>query len=134
MELVTQQNSEEPQLANGSYAEEPAGLDQLARRRLIRLVLLGSLLFLGCALANIFFVSVLIAVYCLVLCVGKRLDPVDVLVVVVAVEPMLGPYRFCGTFHLDRLLVVLAVASLWGTKGPYFRRFVSNQLDIALCL
>jgi hypothetical protein len=133
MELLTAQKSEESPINSGSFVEEPSGLDPIVRRRLIRLVLAGSLLFLGCALAKVFFVSILIALYFLVLFLGKRLDPVDVLVIVLAVEPLLGPYRVYGSFHLDRVLVLLALASLWSAKGPHYRRFVSNKLDLALC-
>jgi len=78
-------------------------------------------------------VSLGILFYFLCLQLRGRLDPVDVLVIVLAAAPWLGTYRFSG-FNFDRGIALLGLASLWSAKGPKHRRFLFNKLDFTLCI
>ena len=97
------------------------------------MVVVLSLVFVACAAAQIPYVSLVILFGFFCLQMQGRFDPVDILVIVVAAEPWLGSDRFFG-FHLDRGLVVLTLASLWGAHGPAHRRFLVNRMDVTLCV
>jgi O-antigen ligase len=116
-----------------AMVDTPPSLDPDARRRLVRFIICGSIVFVGCALAKISFIPVLASLFFFIRYLQGRLDPVETLVVVLAVAPWLGPYGFAG-FGLDfnRVFVVLALATLWSAKGPSRIRFLSNGLDLAL--
>jgi O-antigen ligase len=118
----------EPLVADAAPRLEPD-----ARKRLVRFIVRGSIVFLGCALAKVSFISVLVILFFLWRYLQGRLDPVETLVVVLAVEPWMGIYRyFQFGFDFDRAFVVLALATLWSAKGPSRRRFLSNGLDLAI--
>jgi len=102
-------------------------------RELIRFIIFGSIFFLACAAAKIFFISALVILFFSFRYLQGRFDPVDALVVVLAVVPWLGVYRYLGfSFSFDRGFVILALASLRGAYGPPRRRFLSNTLDFSL--
>jgi O-antigen ligase len=114
-------------------ADVPPSLEPDARRRLVRFIICGSIVFLGCAAAKVSFISVLAILFFFWRYLQGRLDPVEALVVVLAVEPWLGIYRyFQFGLDFDRAFVVLALATLWSAKGPSRRRFLSNGLDLTL--
>src|ERR1051326_5709526 len=133
MESLTAKNSEARVVGRGPVEAGRCALSPGARRQLTRFVVTASLIFLGCGVAHIPYVSLGIFFYFFYRLISRRLDPVDVLVVVLAVEPWLGPTRFSG-FHLDRGLVLLALVSLWSANGPQYRRFMSNKLDFTFCV
>jgi O-antigen ligase len=114
-------------------ADVPPTLEPEARRRLVRFIIWGSIVFFGCAAAGIFFMPVFGILFFFFRYLQGRLDPVETLVVILAVEPWLGPYRLFGTgFDFDRGFFVLAVATFWSPNCPPSRRFLSNGLDLAL--
>jgi hypothetical protein len=114
--------------------EEPVSLNRGSRTKLIRFIVGSSLfLFVGAA-AKLSFISIIFFFVLFVLCLQRRLDPVDVLVIMLAVTPWMGPFRwfFDSGFNFDRGLILLAFAVLWSTYGPRHRIFLSNGLDFAL--
>jgi len=133
MESLTAKSTEEILVGHAPVASGSRALNLGARRQVTRLVVTSSLIFLACAAAHIPYVSIGILFYFFCLLVRGRLDPVDVLVIVLAAEPWLGYNRFSG-FNLDRGLVLVGLASLWSAKGPKHRRFLLNKLDFTLCI
>jgi O-antigen ligase len=115
-------------------ADAPPSLDPDARRRLVRFIICGSIVFLGCAAAKISLGAVLTILFFLFRYQQGRLDPVETLVVILALVPWLGPSRYIPIINFDRAFVVLALATLWCVNGPSRRRFLSNELDLALAV
>ena len=80
-------------------------------RELIRFIIFGSIFFLACAAAKIFFISALVILFFAFRYLQGRFDPVDALVVVLSVVPWLGVYRYLGfSFSFDRGFVILALS------------------------
>src|SRR5712671_2685666 len=120
-------------VSSGPLAIDRRTLDPEARKRVIRLIIFGSIFCFALAAAKISFAPVLAILFFLFLYLRDRLDPVDSLVVMLAVMPWLGSYRYFGYgFSFDRGFVILALASLASKFGPRNRRFLSNPLDITL--
>src|SRR5438477_8604489 len=101
-----------------AVADGPSGLDPRVRKQVVWFVILGSVCFFAGALAGFFLLPVLAILFFLFKYFRQQLDPVDVLLVTLAIAPWMGYYRFFKFgFSFDRGFVLLGLASLWSMHG-----------------
>src|SRR5262252_7223939 len=88
-----------------------SGLGPRVRKQVVWLVILGSLCFFARALTKFYLLPVLAILYFLFKYFRQRLDPVDVLLVTLAIAPWMGYSRFFKFgFNFDRGFVLLGLA------------------------